>query len=316
MTTVIRDKITDTRIKSLLKAAKGSPTGLYLFDTELHGFGCRASPVDRRGLQTVSWIVQRYESGRLQRAVFGKYPVKTVPAARKEAGKRLVQDEHLKKQNHDKRDAAKTTLGATVERYLKRKSAPGRYWKQVRQMLERDLVKPLGTHTPLRSVTSKQLREIIEAKPPGMARYLYAVLSPFFSWCVSQEDLDASPLDKVEVPKPPKARERVLKDDEIKAFWMATEPQEIDTDSPYRQPQDNELFNPFHRLCLLTAQRREEVAGLRWSELDLQRSLWTIPKERTKNDKEHVVHLNPQALEILATIPKVEGCPFHLRDGS
>ena len=49
----------------------------------------------------------------------------------------------------------------------------------------------------------------------------------------------------------------------------------------------------------LTAQRREEVAGLRWDEMDLARRVWTIPKARTKNAKAHMVHLSKQALAVL-----------------
>ena len=49
----------------------------------------------------------------------------------------------------------------------------------------------------------------------------------------------------------------------------------------------------------LTAQRREEVAGLRWDEIDLAQRVWTIPKARTKNAKAHMVHLSMQALTVL-----------------
>jgi hypothetical protein len=59
------------------------------------------------------------------------------------------------------------------------------------------------------------------------------------------------------------------------------------------------MYGAFHRVLLLTAQRREEVAGVRWSELDLEKGTWLIPKERTKNGKGHLVHLSPQALACL-----------------
>jgi integrase len=83
----------------------------------------------------------------------------------------------------------------------------------------------------------------------------------------------------------PDARDRVLTPEEIKSFWSAT------AFDPF--------YGPFHRVLLLTAQRREEVAGMRWSELDVEKATWTIPKERTKNGKEHLVHLSPQALACL-----------------
>jgi integrase len=52
-------------------------------------------------------------------------------------------------------------------------------------------------------------------------------------------------------------------------------------------------------LLALTGQRREEVAGLPWEELDVAQQIWTIPKARTKNSKAHVVHLSRQALTVL-----------------
>jgi integrase len=52
-------------------------------------------------------------------------------------------------------------------------------------------------------------------------------------------------------------------------------------------------------LLLLTAQRESEVAGMRWSELDIEKRIWTLPRERTKSDRGHVVHLSAFACEIL-----------------
>jgi integrase len=52
-------------------------------------------------------------------------------------------------------------------------------------------------------------------------------------------------------------------------------------------------------LLALTGQRREEVAGLSWQELDFAQRIWTIPKARTKNAKAHIVHLSRQALSVL-----------------
>ncbi len=45
------------------------------------------------------------------------------------------------------------------------------------------------------------------------------------------------------------------------------------------------------RLLLLTVQRWEEVASMRWSELSADHATWVLPKERSKNDRAHVVHL-------------------------
>lgn len=61
-------------------------------------------------------------------------------------------------------------------------------------------------------------------------------------------------------------------------------------------------------LLTLTGQRREEVARMTWDELDLARRLWTLPKWRTKNAKEHIVHLSEQSLTVLKRVEKEQ--PF------
>jgi integrase len=54
------------------------------------------------------------------------------------------------------------------------------------------------------------------------------------------------------------------------------------------------------RLLMLTAQRRDEVGGMRWSEVDEAKRLWTIPDARTKNHREHILPLTATALALLA----------------
>lgn len=61
---------------------------------------------------------------------------------------------------------------------------------------------------------------------------------------------------------------------------------------------------------VLNANRSNEVREMVWSEVDLDTGLWTIPADRMKADKEHVVTLSRQSLDILRSIPRVEGNPF------
>jgi integrase len=90
-------------------------------------------------------------------------------------------------------------------------------------------------------------------------------------------------------PKSAAARERILNDDEIKRFWIATE-------------QLTPVFAKSLRLMLLLGQRRDEIAGMRRSELNADLTLWTIPNARTKNKRQHEVPLPPLAREIIKSI--------------
>jgi integrase len=55
---------------------------------------------------------------------------------------------------------------------------------------------------------------------------------------------------------------------------------------------------------LLTASRCAEAVEARWSEIDLEAGLWTVPAERMKGRKAHVVPLSGRALEILKGLPR------------
>jgi integrase len=54
---------------------------------------------------------------------------------------------------------------------------------------------------------------------------------------------------------------------------------------------------------ILTAARTGETIGARWSEIDLNNKIWTLPAGRTKSNREHRVPLSPTAIELLKSLP-------------
>lgn len=74
-------------------------------------------------------------------------------------------------------------------------------------------------------------------------------------------------------------------------------------------------FGPIVKLLVLTGQRRSEVGGIEWRELDLERGLWRLPAERSKNRRGHSLPLSPQALEILRALPRFAGSRFVFSPG-
>jgi integrase len=104
--------------------------------------------------------------------------------------------------------------------------------------------------------------------------------------------MGADPTIGVRKPVRETTRDRVLSDDELRAFWEAT--------GTMGMP-----FGPLFRLLLLTAQRESETAGMRWSELDFDERQWEIPGARTKNGKPHTVHLSDLTIEVLDAISRI-----------
>src|SRR5262249_8198885 len=64
-------------------------------------------------------------------------------------------------------------------------------------------------------------------------------------------------------------------------------------------------FGNIVQLLIVTGQRRDEVAGMRWQDLDLTEKVWTIPGANNKSGRIHSVPLSPQVLEIIKKLPRV-----------
>lgn len=84
-------------------------------------------------------------------------------------------------------------------------------------------------------------------------------------------------------------RERALSDDEIRVVWNG-----LPTTLARSKACQRIL-----KLCLVTAQRVGEVAGIAVSELDLKTATWTLPPARTKNKRKHAVPLSTTAVELI-----------------
>lgn len=125
-----------------------------------------------------------------------------------------------------------------------------------------------------------------------MANRVFAALRRFFGWAVERGVIEASPMAGLKPPSPEVSRDRVLTDRELIAVWKAAG----ETGYP---------FGPAVRLLILTGQRRAEVLEAEWNEFDLKAGTWTIPRERSKNDIAHVIHLSAKAIEIVESLPKI-----------
>lgn len=93
------------------------------------------------------------------------------------------------------------------------------------------------------------------------------------------------------LPKQPKVREHLA------AMPWPEVPAFIDT--LRKTPKASDVVKLAFEFLVLTAVRSGEMRGARWQEMDLEKRLWTIPAERMKAAKPHVVPLSDRALEIL-----------------
>jgi integrase len=132
----------------------------------------------------------------------------------------------------------------------------------------------------------------ISTRAPIMANRVHAILHRLFDWARSKKLLTVNPCVGIERPSPEQSRDRVLTDIELTKVWKAADK----AGHPYGQ---------IIKLLILTGQRRQEIAGLHWSEIDLDARVFHLPAERTKNARAHDVPLSAQALAVIAGLPRL-----------
>ena len=137
------------------------------------------------------------------------------------------------------------------------------------------------------------LDEVAAEHGETMADRVLAHLRKALNWHAARDESFVVPIVRGMSRTRPseRARARVLGDAEIRAFWAATDPTVMGN------------FGLVARTLLLTGQRREEVAGMKRSEI--RDSLWTLPAARTKNKQAHDVPLTRDVEGLIARAPEL-----------
>lgn len=280
----IEMRLTNQSVLALVRP-EGRPQ-ITVFDDEVPGFGVRVSA------KTRVWIISyRNKLGQSKQVTIGRVGLLSATEARKAAADMLSRV-RLGSDPHTERKAAKVaasvTFGSQIEAYLetRRRDVSASYHRDLTRSLNVDLA-PLH-RIPVADMTHGQVHEQIERiarDHPHAAKQARAGLSRFFKTMVSKGIAPRNPVVDVETPATPGARDRVLKDDELRAVWRATA--------------GGDEFSQIVRLLILSGQRREEVSGMLWDEVDLANATWSLPGSRTKNGLPHEVPLSAPMLEIL-----------------
>jgi integrase len=277
-------------------ALPAGKSDVIVFDEFLPGFGLRLRGTG--GQVRKSWIVQYRRAGRSRRLLLGSAEVLSAEQARMAAKKALgavatgsdPQADKATRRNQDR-----FTFRAVADDYLRAKqpTVRPRTFVEMRRYLCGSYFKALHS-VPADQITRRDVaaRLLVIDRECGVATALRARshISSFFAWGIAQGLMDSNPVVGAAQLKPPPARDRVLDDAELSAIWRACE---------------DDDFGKIVRLLIILGARRTEVGGLRWSELDLNRGVWVLPKERAKNAREHLLPLPAPALSILETVPRM-----------
>ena len=273
-----------------------------VFDAQCPGLAVR---VTTKGTRTflVQWTDKL--TRRKVREPLGVWGSITIEQARSAARVRLgevARGRDPVADRHEKRAAAereKGELALTLDALLSRwadlhlSSRRPRYAaeavRSVRHAFAKQLTEPAARLS--RAQTVAVLDEIVAKGNPVTAGRTIAYARACYSWAEKRGMVPLNPFRNLPVSAATTERERVLSDDEVRDIWTAA----AATSYP---------FGPFYQLAILTLQRRDEVAGMRWSELSPDGATWLIPGARMKNGKPHDVHLSPPARQILRLLPR------------
>ena len=229
------------------------------WDDSIPSFGIRISQGGSR-----TWVLM--EGG--SRKSLGRYPLITLSEAR-ELARRALRSKSL--------GLYTITYTEALELFLKT------HCKELRTAheYERLLRKHFTWTCPLTHVTTKDITEIVDTLPPITANNAFGRIRTFFRWAKARRYVEHSPCEGLPLPNKPRSRDRVLTPDEIKKVWHAA----------------HGTFGTIVKLCLLTGQRRGEIAAIRpeW----INSELITFPKEYVKNQTEHTIPLCASANNLL-----------------
>lgn len=286
-----RHKLTDAFLRNVDLPSKGQDEH---WDTLTPGFGLRVSYGGRKAFQVLTRI-----NGKLHRFTLGAYPKVSLADARdqaeqliKDATKGITPGEREAEERRKALSDRRNTFGAVATEFMADHAKNLRTKDEIQRMINVDLLPQWGDK-PIASITRGDAKALIREKArtaPIAANRLLSLVSKIFSWALDEEIIEASPAVRLRRPADEQARERSLTAQEIATLW----------------PAFTALGYPFGhglKFLLVTGQRRGEVSGMKWSEIDGDG--WLIPGTRAKSKQGHRVPLSTLALEILEETPNL-----------
>lgn len=216
-----------------------------------------------------------------------------------------LQQEQASKQHQIELDSIFSTVAANWFQ-IKSKSVTEDYAKDIWRSLEKDVFPAIGA-IPVQEIKA---RTIVEALGPIKARgaletvrRLVQRVNEIMIYSVNIGLIDANPASGVGMAfeKPKKHNMPTLRPEALPKLMRSLVMSNLSV-----------LTRCLIEWQLLTLVRPSEASGARWDEIDLESKLWTIPAERMKAKREHIVPLSPQALDILEVMKPISSHREHV----
>jgi integrase len=288
--------LTDAAVKRIKTPKQGSVDHFDLTYPALH---LRVRDTGRK-----TWGYYCRHDGQQLRIRLGAYPHMSVAEAH-DAWRRARDDIAAGRDPRPKPAPSATDFKSVFEEWIKRDQADNRSLTPVKRNIERDVLPKWG-HREITDIGRRDALDVIDAvRDRGhliAARRLHARLHRLFKWALGRGIIQVNPLNGVDKPGGETKRERVLTDDELVKVMIAAEK----IGYPY---------GPAFRLLALTGARREEIGGLKWSEISESGDAIHLEGSRTKTGVPHIIPLSTAAAAILKMVPQICGVDFVFTSG-
>jgi integrase len=239
------------------------------------------------------WIVRTRVGEKMINKKLGTYPAMGLSAARTAAEKLL---KTIARDGGT--EALERTFGDVAELWLDKLRADRRreaYVNDCERKLELHVL-PMWRGRKIAEIRRSEVRDLVEGLEGAvLPNRVLAAARPIFRFALSRDWIDTSPAEGITKPKAEEPRDRVLSMDEVRRIWIAA--------GLLGFPN-----GPFIRALLLTAQRRSEVASMRWSDVDLVAGTWLLKAADTKAGRAHLVPLSAPMVELLKALPMLGDC--------
>jgi integrase len=279
-------KLTDSKIKGLRPKEK-----IYRV-ADGKGLAMEVTPNGSK-----LWRYRFRLHGKANMLSIGSYPDVSLADARKKRDEAAELVARGINPAHHRKTQTANTFRVIAEEYLTDQSEvwTARTLKQRRALLESDVFPVLGDRS-INEISSADVLAVlqrIECRSPTIAVFARQIIGAVFrkAICTLRADSDPSaPLRGALKPRNTK-HHPILPISEIPGFFSRLE-------SCAGYPTTKAAAE----LLWLTTVRTVELVGARWDEFDLENGLWTIPADRMKLRRDHVVPLVPRAIEVLLSI--------------
>ena len=291
---VRRKALTDNMVAKL----KPGPKRLTLPDPELRGHYIRVTPTGAKSYVAVAR--EPYEKKQVW-ATIGSTDIYTIDEARekaREAIKRIKTGQSAFEPPPVQPDSFKAVAENYLERHVKANGLRSR--DEIERILERHIY-PIWKDREFEGIRRKDVTKLLDmvqdANGPGAADHVLAIARGIMNWHASRADDYVSPIIRGMRRTDPKSRKRarILDDDEICVVWKVAE--------------GNGTFGAIIRLALLTAQRREKIATMKWEDVTVD-GVWDIPAEAREKGSGGALGLPETALVIIREQNRIGDNPF------